>query len=42
VAVLLGLIPHFADVTIAKVTRDADHWVGAHRALVRRAAKAAA
>jgi len=39
---LLGLIPQFADVTIAKMTRDADHWVGAHRALLRRAAKAAA
>ena len=34
---LLSLIPRFADVTIGKMTRDADHWVGAHRALVRRA-----
>ncbi|WP_412060386.1 hypothetical protein [Rubrivirga sp. IMCC45206] len=33
---LLALIPRFADVTIAKMTRDADHWVGAYRALVRR------
>ncbi|WP_420456932.1 hypothetical protein [Rubrivirga sp.] len=41
VPVLLGLIPRFADVTIAKMTRDADHWVGAHRALVRRAQAAA-
>lgn len=42
VPVLVSLIPRFADVTIAKLTRDADHWVGAHRALLRRAAKAAA
>ena len=36
---LVALIPHFADVTISTVTRDADLWVGAHRALVRRTAK---
>ncbi|PAP78102.1 hypothetical protein [Rubrivirga marina] len=42
VPVLVSLIPRFADVTIAKMTRDADHWVGAHRALLRRAEKAAA
>ena len=42
VPVLVSLIPRFADVTIAKLTRDADHWVGAHRALLRRAAKATA
>ena len=42
VPVLLSLVPRFADVTIAKMTRDADHWVGAYRALVRRAAQAAA
>ena len=38
---LISLIPRFADVTISTVTRDADLWVGAYRALVRRAAKAA-
>ena len=37
VPALLSLVPRFSDVTIAKMTRDADHWVGAHRALVRRA-----
>lgn len=37
VPVLLELVPRFADVTIAKMTRDADYWVGAYRALVRRA-----
>ena len=40
VPVLLELVPRFADVTISKMTRDADHWVGAHRALVRRTEKA--
>ena len=39
---LLALVPKFGDVTIAKMTRDADHWVGAHRALLRRAETAAA
>ena len=38
--VLLDLVPHFADVNVGKMTRDADHWVGAHRALLRKAAKA--
>lgn len=42
VPVLLDLVPRVADVTIAKMTRDADHWVGAYRALVKRAARAAA
>ncbi len=42
VPALIALIPHVADVTIATVTRDADLWVGAHRALVRRMAKQAA
>ncbi|MGB3544262.1 MAG: hypothetical protein WBA11_15190, partial [Rubrivirga sp.] len=41
VPVLFDLVPRFSDVTIAKMTRDADHWVGAYRALVKRAAKAA-
>ena len=39
VPALISLIPRFADVSISTVTRDADLWVGAHRALVRRAAK---
>lgn len=39
---LVALVPHFADVTITKETRDADAWVGAHRALVRRTEKEAA
>ena len=38
VPVLLSLVPSFADVTIAKMTRDADHWVGAYRALIKRTA----
>ena len=42
VPALVGLIPRFADVSITTVTRDADLWVGAHRALVRRVAKARA
>lgn len=37
VPVLLELIPRFADVNVGTMTRDADQWVGAHRALVRRA-----
>ncbi|MEM6287701.1 MAG: hypothetical protein AAF845_11135 [Bacteroidota bacterium] len=37
VPVLLELIPRFADVNVGKMTRDADQWVGAHRALVRKA-----
>jgi len=39
---LLGLVPQFSDVSISKLTRDADHWVGAYRALCRRAEKATA
>ena len=39
VPVLVSLIPKFADVSVTTVTRDADLWVGAHRALVRRTAK---
>ena len=42
VPALISLVPHFADVTIATVTRDVDLWVGAHRALVRRMAKQSA
>ena len=42
VPVLLDLVPRFADVNVGKMTRDADQWVGAHRALVRKAQKAAA
>jgi hypothetical protein len=37
--VLIGLVPHFADVTINQLTRDADWWCGALRALKRQAAK---
>ena len=37
VPVLLELIPRFGDVNVGKMTRDADQWVGAHRALVRKA-----
>lgn len=40
VPVLLDLVPRFADVNVGKMTRDADHWVGAHRALVRKAQSA--
>ena len=40
-ALLVTLVPHFQDVTIAKTMRDADWWCGAFRALQRRAAKAA-
>lgn len=32
---LIGLIPHFGDVTIASITRDADWWCGALKALKR-------
>ena len=42
VPVLLALVPRFSGVTIAKMTRDADHWVGAYRALCRRAQRDAA
>ncbi|MEM1269386.1 MAG: hypothetical protein AAGI08_04975 [Bacteroidota bacterium] len=33
---LIGLVPHFVDVNVGKMTRDADWWVGAHAALRRR------
>lgn len=36
--VLIGLVPHFADVTVQQQTRDADWWCGALRALKRQAA----
>ncbi len=32
---LVGLIPHFNDVTVVSITRDSDWWVGAYRALLR-------
>lgn len=35
---LVGLVPRFADVTVAQATRDADWWVGACRALRKQAA----
>jgi hypothetical protein len=41
VPVLLSLLPRFADVNVGREMRDADLWVGAHRALVRRAQQAA-
>jgi hypothetical protein len=34
---LIQLAPHFAQITINTVTRDADWWCGAHRALLREA-----
>lgn len=34
---LISLVPHFADVTVQQLTRDADWWCGAYRALCRRA-----
>ncbi|HMB90798.1 MAG TPA: hypothetical protein VKP65_08120 [Rhodothermales bacterium] len=32
---LLSLFPHFSGVTVTNITRDADWWCGAHRALLR-------
>ena len=37
--VLVSLVPHFSDVTINQLTRDADWWCGALRALKRQAAR---
>ncbi len=34
-AALLALVPHFQQVTVTTITRDADWWCGAYRALVR-------
>lgn len=31
---LVGLVPNFQDVTVRSITRDADWWCGAHRALL--------
>jgi hypothetical protein len=36
---LLALVPHFQRVTVTSITRDADWWCGAHRALQRQAKK---
>jgi hypothetical protein len=36
--VLIGLVVHLSHVKITAVTRDADWWVGAYRALTREAA----
>ncbi|GIV59381.1 hypothetical protein GQ464_006685 [Rhodocaloribacter litoris] len=33
---LLALVPHFQHITIAAITRNADWWCGAYRALLRR------
>ena len=38
---LLTLLPHMSGVTVAAITRDADWWCGAFRALQREKAKAA-
>lgn len=35
-ALLVSLIPHFSDVTVTSITRDADWWCGALRALQKR------
>lgn len=32
---LIGLIPHFNSITVTTLTRDADWWCGAHRALLK-------
>lgn len=40
-AALMSLVPHLNHVTVTTVTRDADWWVGAYRAL-RKAAEEAA
>ena len=40
--VLMELLPHIAEVNIAKMMRDADWWAGAHRALRRQAERRAA
>lgn len=37
---LIALVPHFQSVTIAKLMRDSDWWVGAYRAMVKKAEKA--
>ena len=31
---LIALIPHFSSITVASITRDADWWCGAKRALL--------
>ena len=36
---LVTLIPHFAGISITTITRDADWWCGAHRALQRQIQK---
>lgn len=32
---LIALIPRFSDITVTSVTRDADWWCGAYRALMK-------
>ena len=32
---LIELVPHFGNVSVSTITRDADWWCGAHRALLR-------
>jgi hypothetical protein len=34
---LLSLVPHFSDITVASITREADWWCGALRALKKQA-----
>ena len=36
-SVLVELLPYFQGVTVTAITRDADWWCGAHRALLRKA-----
>lgn len=33
--VMFELIPHFQSITIVKLTRDSDWWIGAHTALLK-------
>lgn len=37
--VLIELIPQFTDITVTSITRDADWWAGARRALLKEAGK---
>ena len=34
--ILLCLLPHFQDITVSTITRTADWWCGAHKALLTR------
>ena len=37
--VMFELIPHFQNITIVKLTRDPDWWMGAHAALLKEESK---